>query len=141
MEILVNWWAVVTAVAASMVIGAIWYARPVFGDYWMRAAKVDPTEGAPAVALSLTALLAGITATGIAVGAHVAWTAFGGSFLLLSLTVAGVAWVSFTAARMTTHYLFENRAAGLMLVNAANEAVTLAGMAVVIGVWAPAGLS
>ena len=44
MEVTVNLWAVLAAMASSLVVGSIWYARPVFGNTWMRLAKIDPSK-------------------------------------------------------------------------------------------------
>jgi hypothetical protein len=66
----VNWLAVIVAAIAYFVLGAAWYAPPVFGNAWMRATGVRMTEGdrGPGVAVYfaplLTCLLASI-ATGL----------------------------------------------------------------------------
>ena len=38
----VNYWVVVVATLSTMVVGGLWYTPKVFGDRWMRLAKVDP---------------------------------------------------------------------------------------------------
>lgn len=45
----INWIAVVVATISTMVVGSIWYTPKVFGNYWMRLAKVTPGEGKSAV--------------------------------------------------------------------------------------------
>lgn len=37
----INYWAVLLATAASMLVGAMWYARDVFGARWARLANFD----------------------------------------------------------------------------------------------------
>ena len=34
-EVSLNYWAILSSVAISMVVGYVWYARPVFGRTWM----------------------------------------------------------------------------------------------------------
>ena len=45
----------------------------------------------------------------------------------------------FTAARFITHDAFEGRPTSLTVLNIAHELVTLVVMAIIIGVWPPAG--
>jgi hypothetical protein len=48
-------------------------------------------------------------------------------------------WAGFTAARFITHDAFEGRPSSLTTLNIAHELVTVVVMAVIIGVWPPAG--
>lgn len=42
MEIIViNWWAIIVAAVASMILGSIWYG-PFFGKTWMKIMGTDP---------------------------------------------------------------------------------------------------
>ncbi|GAA1323840.1 hypothetical protein GCM10020360_25930 [Nonlabens tegetincola] len=38
----INYWAVLVATASTMVVGSVWYTPKVFGNLWMRLAKVTP---------------------------------------------------------------------------------------------------
>jgi hypothetical protein len=69
----------------------------------------------------------------------VAWTALGGSYLGIALLTGVLLWAGFTAARFITHDAFEGRPAGLTILNIAHELVTVVIMALIIGVWPPAG--
>jgi ABC-type dipeptide/oligopeptide/nickel transport system permease subunit len=40
-----NWLAVILAAIAFLALGAVWYAPPVFGRAWQRAAGVETPEG------------------------------------------------------------------------------------------------
>ena len=42
----INIWAVLLATLSSMVVGSVWYTPKVFGNYWMRVAKVTPSGDA-----------------------------------------------------------------------------------------------
>ena len=48
-------------------------------------------------------------------------------------------WAGFTAARFITHDAFEGRPTSLTVLNIAHELVTVLIMALIIGVWPPAG--
>jgi Na+/H+ antiporter NhaA len=60
----VNWLAIVVGAVAWWILGAIWYAPPLFGNAWMRAAGIEISqEQRPSVATYLVPLLAYFVAT------------------------------------------------------------------------------
>lgn len=129
----INWLAVVLATIAGMVVGAVWYARPVFGGYWMKAARVEPREanvwGPMLVALVVTFVSALVLAGAVAIAQEF----YGGNFLGNSLLTAVILWAGFTAARFITHDAFEGRPWRLTLINVAHELAAFLVMALVIG--------
>lgn len=137
----VNYWAVLLATASSMVVGSIWYTPKVFGTVWARLAKVDTGRpvGTALVPILTTVLVSFITAWVLAGATTIAWHFYGGSYLISALVAAILLWAGFTAARFITHDAFEGRPTNLTVLNIAHELVTLVVMAVLIGVWPPAG--
>lgn len=138
MEVQINWLGVVLAAVSTMVVGSVWYAPKVFGDLWQRLAKLDPKNMAnPTKAISLTVVASLITAYVLAHVTYLSYAFFGTSFLSAALTTAFWAWLGFTAARILTHDLFENRPAKLTLLTVSHELVTFMVMALVIGLLKP----
>ena len=137
----INYWAVLLAMLSSMVVGSIWYTPKVFGERWMRLAKVTPPGQASAavVPILVTLVVSFITAWVLAGASTIAWHFYGGGYLMASLVTGLLLWAGFTAARFITHDAFEGRPAGLTLLNCAHELVTIVVMAIIIGVWPPAG--
>ncbi|AWB94833.1 DUF1761 domain-containing protein [Agromyces badenianii] len=136
----VNYWAVVVATLSTMLVGSIWYTPKVFGNYWMRVAKVDDSGDRGAVGPIVTTLIVSfISAWVLAIATQVAWTALGGNYLLMAITTGLMLWAGFTAARFITHDAFEGRPPGLTILNIAHEFVTVLVMALIIGAWPPAG--
>ncbi|MGP3533420.1 DUF1761 domain-containing protein [Microbacterium sp. RD1] len=137
----INYWAVLLATASSMVVGSIWYTPRVFGNRWMRLAKVDPTgSAANAVGpILVTVLVSFVTAWVLAGATAIAWHFYDGGFFWNAIITAVVLWAGFTAARFITHDAFEGRPSSLTVLNIAHELVTVLVMAVLIGVWPPAG--
>ena len=122
----INYWAVVVATLSTMVVGSIWYTPKVFGNYWMRVAKVDDSGDRSAVAaIVVTLIVSFISAWVLALATQVAWTALGGNYLFVALITGLVLWAGFTAARFITHDAFEGRPAGLTILNIAHELVTV----------------
>jgi hypothetical protein len=136
MDVQINMLAVVLAMVSSMVIGSIWYSRSVFGNMWIKLAKVDMSKNKSSVGpIALTVLVSLITAY---VLAHVAFLSnqfFQHSFLHDSLSTAFWLWLGLTAARIITHDAFEGRPSKLTLLTVSHEFVTLMIMGLIIGLF------
>ncbi len=137
MEVHINYLAVVLAMLSSMVVGSIWYARPVFGNIWMKLAKIDMTKNTGPVwkPIVVTAVVSLITAYVLAHVAYLSNQFFDHSFLQDSLTTAFWMWLGFTAARFITHDAFEGRPAKLTLLTIGNELITIMVMGLIIGLF------
>lgn len=137
----INYWAVVVATVAAMVIGSVWYTPRVFGARWKRLADVkEPQTSTQAwlpilVSIALAFLLAWVLAGSVAI----AWHFYGGAYLGSSIVTALTLWAGFTAGRMITHDVFIGRPAQLTILNVLYELVLVLVMAVIIGIWPPAG--
>ena len=133
----INYWAVVLATLSSMVVGSVWYTPRVFGNYWMKTAKITPSgDSTDAIRpILVTLVVSFVTAWVLAGAAFISWDFYGGSFLVNSLLTAIILWAGFTAARFITHDAFDGRPAGLTVLNLAHEFVTRVIMALIIGVW------
>jgi len=126
----VNYWAVLAAAVSTFVIGGLWYAPPVFGKAWQRAAGLSDEQlakGSPALIFGggfVLALVASYVfamflgpkpALGFAVGAGFA---------------AGLFWV---ATSFGINYLFERRNAKLWLINGGYHTVQFTVIGLVLG--------
>ncbi len=138
----INYWAVLLATASTMVVGSIWYSRRVFGDRWARLAKVDLDRPGMTAALPIitTVIVSFITAWVLAGATTIAWHFYAGSYFVAALITGVLLWAGFTAARFITHDAFEGRPSSLTVMNIAHELVTVVIMAIIIGVWPPAGI-
>ncbi|CAH0123190.1 DUF1761 domain-containing protein [Microbacterium sp. Bi121] len=137
----INYWAVLLAMLSSMVVGSLWYTTKLFGTRWAKLANVDTDRpGASAVwPIITTVIVSFVTAWVLAGASAIAWHFYGRSFLWGTIVTAILLWAGFTAARFITHDAFEGRPTALTTMNIAHELVTVVIMAVIIGVWPPAG--
>lgn len=137
MDVDVNYLAVLLAGISSMVVGATWYSKGVFGATWMKLAKVKEdqnfTNAQMAKMYGLTFVASLVTAYVLAHVTFLSHAFFHNDFLMAGLQTAFWAWLGFTAARMLTHDLFEGRRKKLTLINATHELVTLMVMGLIIG--------
>lgn len=138
MNVDISWWAVVLATASSMVVGAIWYARPIFGNIWAKLAgiKLDEMAGKGAAqAIVATIIVSFITAFVLAHLTFLSHAYFHGNYLQDALSTAFWSWLGLTAARFVTHDAFEGRPVTLTVLNCAHELVTLLVMGLIIGLF------
>lgn len=135
MEVQVNLWAVLLATLSSMVVGSIWYAKSVYGNTWMKLAKVDEKkmEKSGMMPIVITLIVSFVTAYVLAHVTFLSNNFFHNSFMQDALTTAFWLWLGLVAARFITHDAFEGRPMKLTLLNIAHELVTLLVMAVIIG--------
>lgn len=135
MEVEINYLAVVLAMLSSMVVGSIWYAKSVFGNIWIKLAKVDvKTDTAGMMKpIAVTLVVSLITAYVLAHVAYLSNQFFDNSFLQDTLMTAFWLWLGFTAARFVTHDAFEGRPSKLTVLNLGNEFVTIMIMGLIIG--------
>ena len=133
----INIWAVLLATLSSMVVGSVWYTPKVFGNYWMRVAKVTPSGDAKDAVkpILITLVVSFVSALVLAGSAALSQHFYGGNFLVNTLVTAVILWAGFTASRFITHDAFEGRPAGLTALNCAHELVTLTVMALIIGLF------
>jgi Protein of unknown function (DUF1761) len=133
----INIWAVLLATLSSMVVGAIWYARPVFGRRWIELARVDESrmQSSAVGAYVLTIFASFLTAAVLAGSVSIAQEFYGGSFFVNSIVTGVILWIGFTAARFLTHDAFERRPAALTTINLGNELVTIVVMSAIIGAF------
>ncbi|MGM7698367.1 DUF1761 domain-containing protein [Microbacterium sp. A84] len=138
----INYWAVLLAMLSSMIVGSIWYTPKVFGTRWARLANVDISGSAKSAVWPIitTVLVSFVTAWVLAGASAIAWHFYEGSFFSAAVVTSILLWAGFTAARFITHDAFEGRPTQLTTLNIAHELVTLGIMAVLIGVWPPAGI-
>lgn len=130
----VNWVAVFVALLPSFVIGSVWYAPPVFGQYWMKASGLkqkDLEQASFVQSLAITTVMNLIMLTGLAVlmSALVFDTALQGAVLGALVSLA------FAATSRGVHMAFETRPLGLLLLNSAYDVLYLAIAGAIIGAF------
>jgi hypothetical protein len=133
----INWLAVVLATVSSMVVGFVWYAKPVFGRRWMRLSGLtdDDMKTGAALPLIITFVVSFFTAAVLAGSAAIAQHFYEGNFFVNAVLTAVILWIGFTAARMITHDLFDRRSSSLTVLNLAHELVTVVVMGLIIGAF------
>lgn len=134
-DVSINYWAVLVAAISNMVIGYIWYSKPVFGNIWMSAIGKSESqikaEYKP-VTMLWTYVLAAVIAY---VLAHFIQLV-GATTLSDALTTTLWAWVGFVLAVMGVNALYQGESSKLLWVNAFYQLVSMLVMAAILVNWA-----
>lgn len=137
MNVEINALAVFLAAASSMVVGAIWYSKSVFGTVWGKLAgvKMDRAPKASEMAwLMGTTFIASLVLAYVL--AHVAYLSnqfFHNSFMHDALSTGFWLWLGLVVTRLYVHDAFEGRRKKLTFLNISHEFVTIMVMALIIG--------
>ena len=132
-----NWLAVLVAAVAYFVLGAIWFAPPVFGNAWMRASGIErpaPGEG-PGPAIYFGPFIGGLiaaVATGWLAAATKTDTAGEGFVLGLVVGLGYAMTVTLTTAIFETH---KPRKGVWFVITSLYNLVGLIIAAVIIALW------
>jgi hypothetical protein len=135
----VNLWAVLSAAAATMVIGFLWYSPFLFAKPWMIAMGYDPADkdriaamqktagpkyGIAFLASLLTAFMLGKVIFNLAI-----------STALYGMKVGFAVWLAFVMTVQLTDMLFGNRPRNLFLINTGYQLACYLVMGAILGKW------
>ncbi len=133
-QVSINYVAVVVSALVLMVLGAVWYAPPVFGTVWMRLIGKKPEDiqkGAMSQAYGTMFVSALVLSFALA---HVlrwagAATAVGGIKVALAL------WIGFVLTTSAGSFVFEGRPAALYWLNAGYHGAGMIIIGVILTLW------
>ncbi|MGH7157512.1 MAG: DUF1761 domain-containing protein [Candidatus Saccharimonadales bacterium] len=137
MQIEVNWLAVIVAGLSSMVVGAVFYAKPVFGTLWIKLAKMDgkSTQQRASKAMVVALLMSLIMAFVIAHVTAISRSFYEVSALSAALTTAFWLWVGVSATTVVIHDMFEHRPGTLSFLTIAYQFFAMMTMGMIIGLF------
>ncbi len=125
-----HWLGLLLAVIAAMVIGAIWYAPPVFGKTWQKLVGLkdkDMKTGAMKayVVMIIVAIITAIVLERFLIIADP-------TSVYQAVKVGLYIWLGFVFTYAVGGGVFEHRSKKLMAINLGNSLVTLAVMAAIL---------
>lgn len=141
MEVVINYWAVLGAAAAAVVLGFMWFG-PLFGKQWMRVLGIEmPTEMTKAMkremmrSYVITAIGAVVMATVLAHALFYVSEFMGVTGVATGITTALWCWLGFTAPPLIGSVLWESRPWKYWFIVAGYWLVALMVMGAVLSVW------
>lgn len=135
MSVAINLWAVLLAGVSSMVIGTLYYAKPVYGKEWMKLAKIDEKklEKTMPRVMPLVFLAALLTAYVVAYLTFLYHQFFLGSWLGAGVMAAMILWLGGSATTLFVHNSLDQRPSRLTIISIANRLVSILAMGLIIG--------
>lgn len=137
MDFDINYWSVLVAALAPMVLGALWYSPILFGNIWMKAAGLSSdmakNMGAKQMGLLyggqlvLALLMSYVLAHFIVLG--VAFDFVGGA------TIGFWIWLGFVVPVMAGQILWEQKSWKYFAIGASFQLIALALMGGILAVW------
>ena len=130
---MLNWLAIVVTGLVSWVIGAVWYAPPVFGERWMALVGITQSEARAGAARALVGglILAIITSFFLAL-----FIRFMQATTPADGAVGGfLVWLGFIATAAATGVIFERRPLPLYAIGQTHLAITFVVMGIILAVW------
>lgn len=113
-----NFWAILVAGVINMAIGASWYSKALFGNKWMNYLGFKEEELNPSPWLFLLVFLLGLI-----IAVLMAMFLKEASGAVEGLVFGAVLSLGFVIPTIVTHYLYEQRKGGFMLIVAGHEFV------------------
>lgn len=137
-EVVVNYWAVLGAAVAAMIVGALWYG-PLFGKTWGRLMGMSyesmKARGGKAY---IVQTLAALVMANVLAHERFVWGNFFGSSMSMPAFVFQLAfwlWLGFVATTQIGAAIWENKSWKLFFLNTGYSLVSLVAMALVLTYW------
>jgi fluoride ion exporter CrcB/FEX len=128
----INWLAVIVAGISSFIVGGIWYARPVFGNAWMKENQLTEEQiksGNKGKIFGFTFLFSVLMAFILGLFLHKPDV----SLHLGMMTGFHAGLLTFSA--IAIHSLFELKSWKLIFINGGYSVIALTLMGAILGVW------
>jgi uncharacterized protein DUF1761 len=135
----INFWAVLSAAIASMILGFLWYSPLLFAKPWMRLMGVDSNDKAKLAEMQKDAgklyaisFLASVVAA-VVLGKFINITSV--NTIPYGMKVGFAVWVGFVATVQLTGSLFSKQPTLLFVINTGYQLVCYLAMGAILAKW------
>jgi len=136
LEFQIHYPAVTAAAFATMVLGAVWYAPPLFGNAWLQAHGFsDEQATALRKDMGRTSLISLVCYLVMAFVLAVIAATIGVTTASQGALLGGFMWLGFLATMGMTAQLFSQKSITVYLIDGAYQLVYCVLMGVIIAVW------
>jgi hypothetical protein len=131
----INWFAVLLAFVASMVLAKVWFSPILFGPAWRKLTGISPEDskkvGKRPIILTLFANI--LTVIALTIMIHASGVYFSDVSLVNALLTGVASWLAFSATTLATHNAFEQKPLNLTFINVGYQFVLFILTALIIG--------
>ena len=132
-----NYWAIIVATLAGMIVGALWYSPLMFSGTWLRligkTSDEIRDEGYGQMVAMATAIVGAVITSYVL--ALVINASSGSPDLVDGLVIGILLWVGIVAVQNLIGTVFQGRPMRLWILDSGNQLVTFALMGLIIGAW------
>ena len=132
-QIPIDWWMVVIAALARMVVGSVWYSPALFAKPWQRLAGVTPESMRHGLAKAIVVDLVMSLVMSLALIHIVVYS--GAEGWLAGAAVGAFCWLGFVLATHLPLWSYENRNLRLIAINMGANLVSMVVMGMLLGTW------
>jgi hypothetical protein len=132
-EIAINWLALIVAVIARMVLGAVWYSPPLFVKPWLAASGMSEAQMKAGLPKALAADLVGTIVMAFVLVHAVKYA--GAQGIAQGAAVGFLNWLGFVAVTTLSATLHEHRPFKLWLISNGYQLVALLIMGAILAAW------
>lgn len=129
----INYWAVLVSALASMVLGFIWYSKPVFGKLWMREAGKTEEEAKKGAGTAYFGMVILALVLSYVMAHFVDYT--NADTFALGVTTGFWTWLGFAFTTMGGMYLFEGRSSKLFWINTGFHLIEFMAIGAILAMW------
>ena len=135
MDVQINGLGLLAGLLASMVVGMVWYSKPLFHDRWVKLAKIDEKRQKREMPKAMVVMI--LTSLVLAyVMAHVTYLSyvyFHHSYLSSAISTGFWMWLGFVATVMLRMGAFEQKDPKLTAIGLGNTLVSFLAIGAAIG--------
>jgi uncharacterized membrane protein len=132
-EISINYWAVLVAAVASMVIGYVWYMPALFGKSWMKLSGVSQEMADKGAGSAMFGAFIASLVTAYVLAMFIDYT--GATTFTEGLKTGLWLWLGFIAAVNVHNIVFEQKPMGLYWINQGYQLVNFLVAATILTLW------
>ena len=130
----VNFWAVLLAAVANMLIGSVWYSKALFANRWM--ALIGKSEEDIRASGSNTSYIWMMVGALVMAYVMAHFVSYAEADTVTQGAVIGLwTWLGFVVTTKLSDVLFEGRPAGLFVINVGYFLVALPVMGAILAAW------
>lgn len=135
-EVAINWWAILAATAAAMIIGSLWYG-PLFGKKWLKLVGLKKKDTENGWQVPMATMLAMAFVQAVIVRHIIVYAAYfnGGMDLGVGLATGFWLFVGIALPLVLSSNMFARRSMDLTYIEAGNQLVTLLAIGAVLSTW------
>ena len=133
---MINFWAILAAVAANMAIGSLWYSPLLFGKTWLKHMKIKPADIKKMRKKGNKAMLLAIIPSFILAYVLAQFIDYmNAETIPMSATLAFWLWIGFVFTTNSNSVLFEQKTKTVFIIGMGYHLFSMLVMAAILAVW------